>query len=172
MSGAEETNDDKARFLTHTEIWGDGKGKGQLQVMKLYGTRTGMSDLAVLLGGAVSKSDDTTSDGQRSAYVWSASAYENGDVRAVNNFGGRDSYYPYKRGCGARPALPSSIRLSDGSSPEALAKGEAIQGNPIKNTEGTVIWKDVILYGEYPQTIAPMHISQALDLPFLLLLKI
>ena len=159
MSRAKKTNDDKARFLTDTEIWGDARnGNDQLQVMQDYGTKTGMSDLAVLLGSAVSKSNTTTSDDQRSAYVWSASSNGSGYVRAVYDYGGRNFHYPNLRFCGARPALPSSlafsIGLSDGSSPEALAKGEAIQGNPIKNTEGTVIWKDVILYGEYPQAIA------------------
>jgi hypothetical protein len=51
-------------------------------------------------------------------------------------------------------------------SPEALAKGEARRGEPIKDTNGNVIWSDVILFGEYPQTIAPMHISQALESAF------
>jgi hypothetical protein len=171
MSKAKKTNDDKARFLTDTEIWGDARnGNGQLQLMQAYGTKTGMSDLAVLLGSAVSKSNTTTSDSQRSAYVWSASSGGGGVVRYVNVDGDRSHWDPDERLVGARPALPSSaaslIGLSDGSSPEALAKGEAIQGNPIKNTEGTVIWKDVILYGEYPQTIAPKDISQALESAF------
>ena len=41
----------EATFLTEQQIWGDDQGNGQLQVMKDYGTKTGMSDLAIVLGG-------------------------------------------------------------------------------------------------------------------------
>ncbi len=156
-------------LLTDKEIWGDKHGDGQLQVMKNYGTKTGMSDLAVLLGGAVSKSNATTSDGQRSAYVWSASSDGDGDVRNFRDVGDRDICNPRKRLVGARPALPSSvassIRLSD-SSPEALAKGEAIRGEPIRDANGQVIWNDVILFGEYPQKIADKKITRELEQAF------
>ena len=57
-------------LLKEEQIWGD----KALQAIKSYGTKVGMSDLAVLLGGPVSKSNATTSDGQRSAVVWSASS--------------------------------------------------------------------------------------------------
>ena len=43
----------KVTFLTEQQIWGDGQGNGQLQVIKSYGTKTGMSDLAIVLGGYV-----------------------------------------------------------------------------------------------------------------------
>ncbi len=157
-------------LLTGQEIWGDNwrdyeHGNGQLQVMKSYGTKTGMSDLAVLLGSAVSSSNTTTSDGQRAAFVWSASTNGDGDVRTVDPYGTSCYPCPSGRQSGVRPALPSSvassIRLSD-SSPEALAKGEAIRGEPIRDTNGQVIWNDVILFGEYPQTIADENITSEL----------
>ncbi|MDX2113134.1 MAG: hypothetical protein SFW63_05335 [Alphaproteobacteria bacterium] len=148
-------------LLIDQEIWGD----KALQVMKAYGTKTGMSDLAVLLGGAVSNSSATTSDGQWGAYVWSASSDAFGLVRAVNYYGDRGFNNPSGRLLGARPALlssvASSIRLSD-SSPEALAKGEAIRGEPIRDANGQVIWNDVILFGEYPQKIADENITSEL----------
>lgn len=141
MSRAKKTNDDKARFLTDTEIWGDARnGNDQLQVMQAYGTRTGMSDLAVLLGSAVSKSDDTTSDGQRAGRVWSASSYGVGFVRFVRVFGDRDYCYPSERLLAARPALPSS-----GASLIGLSEAK-----PSRKISGV----DVVEYGEYPQTIA------------------
>lgn len=147
-----------ATLLTDKETCGDEFARGQLQVMKSYDTITGMSDLAVLLGGAVCSSDNTTRDGQRSACVGLASSDEFGKFDVVDYEGYQLFDYPYARYLGARPVLPSSvassIRLSD-STPEALAKGEAIRGNPIKDsTTGKVIWNDVILYGEYPQAIA------------------
>jgi hypothetical protein len=135
----------EATLLTNREVWGDDQGRGQLQVMKVYGTKTGMSDLAVLLGGTVSSSNTTTSDGQRSAYVWSASSSVDGYVRAVYENGDRSSYNPHKRFCGARPALPSSVASSIGLS-------EAKPSRKISGVANTEI--EIVEYGEYPQTIA------------------
>ena len=135
-------------LLKEEHIWGD----KALQVMKSYGTKVGMSDLGVLLGGAVSKSDNTTSDGQRAGFVWSASSLENGYVRAVNNNGGRGYNYPDGRNCGARPALPSSVASS-------IRLSEA---KPSKKISGV----DVVEYGEYPQTIADESITRELEQAF------
>ena len=132
-------------LLKEEHIWGD----KALQVMKSYGTKVGMSDLGVLLGGAVSKSDNTTSDGQRAGFVWSASSGVYGYVRAVNNNSGRGYNYPDGRNCGARPALPSSVASS-------IRLSEA---KPSKKISGV----DVVEYGEYPQTIAPEEVSEKLE---------
>ena len=132
-------------LLKEEHIWGD----KALQVMKSYGTKVGMSDLGVLLGGAVSKSDNTTSDGQRAGFVWSASSGVYGYVRAVTNNGGRGYNYPDGRNCGARPALPSSVASS-------IRLSEA---KPSKKISGV----DVVEYGEYPQTIAPEEVSEKLE---------
>lgn len=79
-------------FLTDQQIWGDDQGKGQLQVMKAYGTKVGMSDLAIVLGGYMGR--DQTSDGQRTSAVWSASSNGYGNVRAVDYYGDRVYGYP------------------------------------------------------------------------------
>ena len=136
-------------FLTRDQIFGDAKGNGQLQVMKDYGRKVGMSDLAVLLGGAVSSSNTTTSDGQRSAYVWSASSFGDGDVRRVHDDGGRYYCYPHERLLGARPALPSSVASS-------IRLSEA---KPSRKISGV----DVVEFGEYPQTIATEEVSEKLE---------
>jgi len=135
-------------LLKEEQIWGD----KALQAIKSYGTKVGMSDLAVLLGGAVSSSNTTTSDGQRSAYVWSASSDANGDVRAVYNSGDRDCSNPDKRNLGARPALPSSVASS-------IRLSEA---KPSQKISGV----DVVEYGEYPQTIAEENITRELEQAF------
>lgn len=64
----------EATFLTDQQIWGDDRGNGQLQVMKSYGTKTGLSDLAIALGGYMGSGK--TSDNQRSGYVWSPALRE------------------------------------------------------------------------------------------------
>ncbi len=135
-------------LLKEEQIWGD----KALQAIKSYGTKVGMSDLAVLLGGAVSSSNTTTSDGQRSAYVWSASSYEDGNVRAVYSNGGRLYSIPSLRYLGARPALPSSVASS-------IRLSEA---KPSQKISGV----DVVEYGEYPQTIAEENITRELEQAF------
>ena len=74
-------------LLTEDQIWGD----QALDVMKKYGLKTALTDLAIVLGGLMSRTN-TTSEGERSGYIWSASASDDGDVRTVNS-GGDESYY-------------------------------------------------------------------------------
>ena len=137
-------------FLTDQQIWGDDRGTGQLQVMKSYGTKTGMSDLAIALGGYMGS--DKTSDNQRSGCVWSASSDGDGDVRYVRVGGDRNFWYPDRRLVGARPALPSSVASS------------------IKPSEARLTQKisgvDVVEYGEYPQTIASESVNRELEQVF------
>ena len=137
-------------FLTEEQIWGDDRGKGQLQVMKDYGTKTGMSDLAIVLGGLMGS--DETIDDQRTGYVWSASSDGDGDVRTVTDDGGRNDCAPDGRDGGARPALPSSVTSS-------IKPSEARLTRKISGVQ-------VVEYGEYPQTIAPEEINQALESAF------
>lgn len=66
-------------LLTEDQIWGN----RALDVMKKYGTRTALTDLAIVLGGLMGRST-TTSEGERSGYIWSASAVMYGDVRTVS----------------------------------------------------------------------------------------
>jgi hypothetical protein len=151
-------------FLTEQQIWGDDQGNGQLQVMKSYGTKTGLSDLAIVLGGLMGSSSKT-SDNQRTGDVWSASSDGYGYVRTVAYGGVRFYWYPGKRLMGARPALPSSvtskIQLTSDMSAEALAKGEARLTRKITGLGGKEI--QVVEYGEYPQTIAKPDAAKELN---------
>ena len=141
----------EATFLTEKQIWGDDRGNGQLQVMKGYGTKTGMSDLAIVLGGLMGNGAKT-SDNQRSGYVWSASSDDFGYVRTVHDDGDGYSLVPRERLVGARPALPSSVTSSIKPSEARLTKkiGEV----------------QVVEYGEYPQTIAPENVTKELEQAF------
>ncbi len=137
----------EATFLTQQQIWVDHLGNSQLQVMKEYGTKTGMSDLAIALGGYMGRGQ--TSDGQRTGYVWSASSKGNQDVRAVRYDGDRDYYGPSRRNVGARPALPSSVTSS-------------IRPNEVRPTR-EISGVQIVEFGEYPQTIAPEGTNTALE---------
>jgi hypothetical protein len=137
----------EATFLTDQQIWGDDRGNGQLQVMKGYGTKTGMSDLAIALGGYMGS--DTTSDNQRSGYVWSASSVGDGYVRRVHDVGDRLYCVPSLRLVGARPALPSSTTSS-------IKPSEARLTKKIGDIQ-------VVEYGEYPQTVAADNVNRELE---------
>jgi len=66
-------------FLTEDQIWGD----DSLDVIKAYGTKTGLSDLAVALGGMLGNSEITAA-GDRSGVVWSASPAGHNYGRSVS----------------------------------------------------------------------------------------
>ena len=134
-------------FLKEEQIWGD----KALQAIKSYGTKTGLSDLAIVLGGAIGGSSKT-SDNQLSGAVWSASSAGGGDVRHVRDDGGRSIWYPGWRHVGARPALPSSVASSIKPSEARLTK--KIGG------------VQVVEYGEYPQTIAAEGVNRELEQAF------
>ena len=63
-------------FLTEDQIWGG----SALDVIKKYGTKTALTDLAIALGGYMG-SGSTTSEGDKAGYVWSASAHDYGRSR-------------------------------------------------------------------------------------------
>ena len=73
-------------LMTEEQIW----GSNALDIMKDYGTQTGITDLAIALGGW--RSDSYTDvEGDYTCYPWSASATCNGNVRVVNNGGDKDN---------------------------------------------------------------------------------
>jgi hypothetical protein len=132
-------------FLTEDQIWGD----NALQVIKNYGTKTGMSDLAIVLGCYMGGSDYKTSDDQLSGYIWSASPAGSVYVRTVHHSGNRTFDSPSLRLCGARPALPSPVTSS-------IQPSEVRQKRKISGVQ-------VVEYGEYPQTIAPENVGRTLE---------
>lgn len=157
---------DNATLLTKQQVWGDESGNCQLQVMKAYGPKTGMSDLAVLLGGNMSQRKSETSEGQRSGLVWLDSHDIGLYVCLVNDNGNQDSCYSYRRCFGARPVLPSSVASSSNIS-ESHTEAVANRGGPIKDPNGNLVWDDVIMFGEYPQTIVEDGLAGELERRFI-----
>lgn len=135
-----------ATFLKEEQIWGD----VALGVMKSYGTKTGFSDLAIVLGGLMGRNE--TSDGQRTGYVWSASSYGFGNVRTVNSNGDSYNNEPSIRNDGARPALPPSVTSK-------IQPSEARLTRKIGEVQ-------IVEYGEYPKTIASEDINKDLEQAF------
>lgn len=73
-------------FLTEDQIWGD----HALDVIKAYGRPAAPTDLAIVLGGLMGNSA-TTCEGEKSGFIWSASATSNYHVRSVYFDGGKGS---------------------------------------------------------------------------------
>ena len=59
----------RATLLTEEQIW----GSSSLDVMENYGRATALTDCAIALGGLMG-GGATTVEGDRSGYLWSASA--------------------------------------------------------------------------------------------------
>ncbi|MBO5996971.1 MAG: hypothetical protein J6P93_00360, partial [Alphaproteobacteria bacterium] len=129
-------------FLTAEQIWSD----DALDIMKRYGARVAPTDLAVILGGYMTKRSERTYEGDLTCASWSASSP--GDVCAPFVLArGVDSWSnPDKRHISARPALSPSE-----ASKINLSKERSIDGIRIAE------------YGEYPQTIADEHTSKELE---------
>ena len=72
-------------FLREEDIWGD----RALEVIQAYGTKVGISDVAIALGTCMG-SGTKNSAGVASGVAWSASSDENVYVRTVNFDGGED----------------------------------------------------------------------------------
>ncbi len=144
----------KATLLNSTQALGnDGyyRTEGQLlQIFKDYGTRAGLSDLAIFLGGALClphNNPATTIDGKRSGFIYTSSSpaaefpfSPAGDVTLVSPYGKEGRTVPQTRDSGIRPALPPEVTSFITPDKEKKHhKKESLR---------------VVEYGEYPQTIA------------------
>ena len=133
-------------FLREEDIWGD----RALEVIQAYGTKVGISDVAIALGTCMG-SGTKNSAGVASGYAWSASSNENDDVRTVISNGDKYYYYPYIRKAAGCPALPfsaTSLIRPNNVRAMRLANGKTVQ---------------ICEYGAYPQTVAPKSVSQELE---------
>ena len=136
----------KVTFLREEDIWGN----NALEVMQAYGTKVGVSDVAIALGTCMG-SGTKNSAGVASGYAWSASSsiYEN--VRSVISYGIENNFNPHDRiaaGCPALPFSATSLIRPNNVRAMRLANGKTVQ---------------ICEYGAYPQTVAPKSVSQELE---------
>lgn len=132
-------------FLTENQIRGD----NALSVLKKYGLTTGLTDLAIALGGNIDRGY-TTSEGDRSGYVWLASADDDA-VSIIVSGRRRLCCYPFLRKVAARPVLPSSETSK--IRPSAVRTVKLHNGNQVKICE----------YGEYPQNVVSGKLEEELE---------
>ena len=133
-------------FLREKDIWDD----NALEVIQAYGTKVGVSDVAIALGTCMG-SGTKNSAGVASGYAWSASSYKNVNVRTVDLDGAKNCFNPNRRiaaGCPALPFSATSKICPNNMKTMRLANGKTVQ---------------ICEYGAYPQTVAPKSISQELE---------
>ncbi|MDX2095835.1 MAG: hypothetical protein SFW64_07870 [Alphaproteobacteria bacterium] len=152
----------EATILNHNQVFNtyDDREEKQLQIFKDYGTKTGLSDLAIFLGGRLGlplRNPDKTSDGQRSGFVYTASSARAemftvpiGKVSTVAPTGRETQSDSQSRTCGIRLALPPEVTSSILPDKEKThPKNQSLR---------------IVEYGEYPQSIA--YDSEALEHEF------
>ena len=81
----------KVTFLREEDIWGN----NALEVMQAYGTKVGVSDVAIALGTCMG-SGTKNSAGVASGYAWSASSFRYVYVRTVLFYGDANYHLPLK----------------------------------------------------------------------------
>jgi len=139
------------KFLTTKQVWGD----CPLDVIKVYGRKTPLSDLSIVLGSLVAPQDKTRAiEGDVSGEVWTSSVGQYAIVKTVY-FDGEDSLCnPFLRSVGARPVLPEHETKKidfDSFEIKRLSNGKSIK---------------IVQYGEYPQTVVSNEISEQLEAAF------
>lgn len=129
-------------LLKEEEIW----GSGQLEVLKKYGEKAAITDLAILTGAFVEDKEynieeDKTLAG-RVGWQWTSSDDKDGNVLAILKDGYWFGKSRYLRSLVVRPALQSSTIFSQ-ISPNGVA--------------------EEVEYGEYPQMAADKHMQSVLE---------
>ena len=134
-------------FLREEDIWGD----RALEVIQAYGTKVGISDVAIALGTMMG-SGTQNSAGVASGLAWSASSNIYGHVRSVDSYGDKDySFHPDNRKAAGCPALPFSTT--------SKIRPDNVRAMRLANNKTVQICE----YGFYPQTVAPKSVSQELE---------
>ncbi len=134
-------------LLTEEEIWGE----TALDVLKIYGTKTALSDLAIVLGGWLG-SAGTTIEGERSGYIWTSSCLPDlGLVRTMTHAGDLCYYYPNRRRDGVRPVLLPSLTQK--------IKNPVIKKLLLPND----LEINVAFFGTYPQKSVKVKLADLLE---------
>ncbi|MDO4162336.1 MAG: hypothetical protein Q4D80_04965, partial [Pseudomonadota bacterium] len=134
----------RTTFLTEDQIWGD----YALEVIKKYGTRTGLTDLTVALGGMLS--EHKTIENDYAGPVWTASYDSTYHVCIAIGHGNRATVAPYFGDLSSRPALPSS-------------ETSKIYPNAVRKLNTELGQVKICEYGEYPQDVVFGELAKELE---------
>lgn len=142
-------------LLTKEQVWDHDYGN-QLKVLKKYGTRSAISDLAILTGAycdanGITVPDDYSLKG-RTGFIYTQSLYHDvRDVCIVSTYGTRDCCVPNAYDCVIRPVLQLSSSVF-----------AQITSNRVSGYNGT----EEVEYLEYPQYVPDKNIQIWLESEF------
>ena len=144
-------NDLELTLLTKGQVWGTVK-ENQLEVLKKYGTKSAISDLAILTGVHYNNTSanripaDNILKG-RVGFTYTQSSGFEGGVAIVSDDGNKFDTYTNGRDVGVRPVLLSSSVFSQ------------IFPNRVSGYNGT----EEVEYGEYPQWVPEENVQNQLE---------
>ncbi len=133
-------------LLTKEQI----SGKKALPVLQKYGTLTGLTDLAILLGAGTGE-DEKTIEGDPTGYVWTSSIEQTGLIYVCDAKGKVIQTPQNTRWIAVRPVLPASQTSK-------IKPARRQIKNVGKNKTVTTVE-----YGMYPQMLAPLDIAEELE---------
>ena len=128
-------------FLNEKQVIGEEK----LDVFKLYGTKSEITDFALLLGGT--NEFDSISN-KRMGSWWTNSPYYSNEIYTISGYGNKIPVYPYIRNVSIRPCINYET-----------IKKYSKKINMINNVA-------TIYYGEYPQQVVDLDYSYELESAF------
>ena len=141
-------------LLSEEEIWGANGGR-QLDVLKKYGTKSAVTDLAILTGGYCKEDsiymapDDGSSKG-RTGWCYTRSFADDKYIRGVIEDGTKEVFRQSGRSGVIRPVLQSSVIF------------DSISPNRVRGYNGT----EEVEYGEYPQYAPSSDVQTLLEQEF------
>ena len=138
-------------LLKTDHVW----GKDALNVIKMRGKNFAPTDLAVLLGAEMTRTNARTDEGELGCFTWLATVdISGGEPRAISPNGAVSWSTPTRRGVAVLPVMtPESSRFVD------------LRLVEIRNP---VLKMPIYTYGEYPQTVADEKTDDQLHQLFLL----
>lgn len=137
-------------LLKKKQIW----GSDALDVIKKYGTKTALTDLALVLGGFQSRNFKRTIEGDCSGIIWTATLSSWGEAYIVNDKGKMKKDYQDEWEGAIRPVLPPSETSK--ICPRATRLKHLENGETV----------DIVEFGMYPQTVADSSVSNVLEKDF------
>ena len=123
-------------------------GRDMLDIFKIYGTKSAITDFSILLGGYVSYNyylDEDDIPKQRTGYWWTKTPYDS-EARYVSDYGGTNYVDITRRDGGGRPVI-------------AYSEISKISSNKVRGENGIL----EVEYGEYPQTVVSREFGEILE---------
>ena len=154
-------------FLKQEDIWGD----SALQVLKAYGTQTGLTDCSIILGAYVTHPHYRTIEADRAGLIFLQTHDGYGNTRSINANGNLVNFplnSRYESGAhhaanthNAASVCHAAARLVLSAETTSKIPPNEVETREVKLKNGNIV--KIGKFGEYPQTLADDSISKLLE---------